>query len=245
MVRSTSQQGWQRGERDHLTLREVLHVLWGWRVLVVAAILIFVLASLVFSVVQDTVYKAEASVTIEPQGELSSGQDAEAFVSDVFNNVDTPQLRREAMQQAGWEKGEEAFESQRTVQTFARQDGEESGLLIRFGSSTAEEAARASNTYARLFVERVTELNDRLAGGSVTATAGVRSRAVPPEQPSRPRPLLYAAVAAGAGLLAGGTVALAIESRTQSWRGARDAELTLRAPVLGVIPEYSSEEGEV
>ena len=245
MVRSTSQRSWQREERDHLTLREVLHVLWGRRVLVAITILIFVLASLVFSVAQTTVYRAETIVNIEPQGELSSGQDTEAFVNEVFNEVDTPELRQESIERAGWQGGEDNFESQRTIQTFARQDGEESGLLIQFESSTAEDAARASNAYAKLFVERVTELNDRLAGGSVAATADVQSRAALPEQPSSPRPLLYATIAAVAGLLGSGAVALAIESRTQRWRGARDAELTLRAPVLGVIPEYSPEEGEV
>ena len=31
-----------------------------------------------------------------------------------------------------------------------------------------------------------------------------------------------------------------LEGRARSWRDARDAELTLRAPVLGVIPDYSS-----
>ena len=212
--------------------------------LVVATVLIFVLVSLVFSVIQDTVYRAEAIVSVEPQGELSSGQDAEAVVNEVFNTVDTPELRQEAMRQAGWNEGVDVFERQRTVQAFARQDGAESGLLIQFGSPTAEQAARSSNVYAELFVERVTELNDRLAGGSLAATAGLQTRAALPDQPSSPRPLLYATVAAGAGLLVGGAVALAIESRTQSWRGARDAELTLRAPVLGVIPEYLPEEEE-
>jgi hypothetical protein len=42
----------------------------------------------------------------------------------------------------------------------------------------------------------------------------------------------------------GGAAALLIEDRTRSWRDARDAELTLRAPVLGVIPDYSSVERE-
>lgn len=244
MVRSTSQQNWQRGERDHLTIREVLHVLWGRRMLVVGVILVFMLASLVFSMARDTVYVAEAIVTIEPEGELSSGQDAEVFVNEVFRDVDNQELRLETMKQVGWQGGEDTFERQRVVQSFARQDGRESGLMLRFSSSTASEAARAANTYTKLFVERVAELNERLAGGSVAATASVESRAAIPEQPSSPRPLLYAMLAAGVGLLVGGAAALTIESRTQSWRGARDAELTLRAPVLGAIPEYSSEERE-
>ncbi len=244
MVKSTSQQNWQREERDHLTVREVLHVLWGRWMLVVGVILVFVIASLAFSIVRDTVYVAEAIVTIEPEGELSSGQDTEAFVDGVFNAVDTPELRLETVDQVGWQGGEEVFERQRTVQAFARQDGRESGLLVQFSSPTAEGAAKAANTYTELFVERAAQLSDRLAGGSVAATTSLESRAAVPEQPSSPRPLLYAMIAAGAGLLLGGVAALTIESRTQNWRGVRDAELTLRAPVLGAIPEYSFEEEE-
>lgn len=205
-------------------------------------VLALVLASLIFSMVRDRVYVAESLVKINPQGELSSGQDTETFINDVFREVDTSQLRQQTIQQSGWSGGEERFERQRTVQAVAEQDGEDPGLLVRFSSSGAEEATRAANTYAGLFAERLTELNDRLAGGSLAATASVQSRAAVPEQPARPRPLLYALAAAGAGLIIGGVVALALESRTQSWRGARDAELTLRAPVLGTIPEYTSEE---
>lgn len=218
-------------------------MLWERRWLVIGAVLVAVSASLIFSMAQETVYKAEALVNINPQGGVSSGQDAETFVNQVFQEVDTQELRSAAIQQSGWRGGEDRFERQRTVQAFAQQDGEESGLLVQFSSSDSEEAASAANTYANLFVERVTQLNERLAGGSIAATASVQSRAATPERPSSPRPLLYALVAVGAGFLAGGILALTLESRTQSWRGARDAELTLRAPVLGTIPEHSSEEG--
>lgn len=209
------------------------------------AMLVFVLASLVFSMFRETVYKAEAVVGVVPQVESSSGQDAETLVDEVFRAVDTQDFRAEVMRQAGWQEGGAEFEQRREVQTFARQDDEEAGLLIQFSAPDAEEAARAANTYATLFVERVRQLNDRLAGGSVAATAEVESTAALPEQPSSPRPLIYALVAAAAGLLAGGAVALTLESRTQSWRGARDAELTLRAPVLGVIPDYSPPEEDL
>lgn len=245
MVRSTSQRNWQREERDYFTLREMLHVLWGQRVLVLGAVLAFVLASLAYSMFQETSYKAEAVAVVVPQVDSSSGQDAEAFVDGVRGAVDTQEFRAEVMQQAGWQEGESEFDQRLEIQTFVQQDSEESGLKIRFFAPDAEEAARVANTYATLFVEHVGQLNDRLAGGSLSATVEVQSRAMTPEQPASPRPLLYALVATVVGLLAGGAVALALESRTQSWRGARDAELTLRAPVLGVIPDYSPEEGDV
>lgn len=212
--------------------------------MVLATVFTLVLVSLVFSLFQDRVYEAEATVSVEPEGELSSGQDVETFVNEVFRAADTRELRLEAMREAGWRAGERSFERQRSVQAFARQDGEEAGLLIQFAASDADEAARAANASAALLVERVAQLNDRLAGGSLAATASMQEKAAPPQQPSSPRPLVYALIAAGAGLLAGGASALMLEGRTQSWRGARDAELTLMAPVIGVIPEYSGEEEE-
>lgn len=219
-------------------------MLWGRRVLVLGAVLVFVLPSLAFSIFQERVYKAEAIVRVMPQTELSSGQDAEPFVDSVFRVVNTEEFHSEVMRQARWGEDAARFEQRQEVQTFARQDGEDAGLLIQFSAPDAEVAARAANTYAALFVERVEQLNDRLVGGSVAATASVQSRAAPPEQPSRPRPLLYTLVAAAVGLLAGGALALSLESRTQSWRGVRDAELTLQAPVLGLIPDYSPQEEE-
>jgi capsular polysaccharide biosynthesis protein len=59
-----------------------------------------------------------------------------------------------------------------------------------------------------------------------------------------PRPLIYAAMAAGAGLLLGGAVALILEGRARGWRDVRDAELTLKVAVLGSIPDYSPERTE-
>jgi capsular polysaccharide biosynthesis protein len=140
------------------------------------------------------------------------------------------------MRRAGWETASREFKDRLDFETMTQ--GDETGMLVRFTASDPEQAARAANAYAELFVERVEQLNeDRLAGGTLAADAVVERRAVPP---SSLRLLLYAAAAVAAGVLAGGAGALLLEGRARSWRGARDAELTLRAPVLGVIPDYSS-----
>jgi capsular polysaccharide biosynthesis protein len=115
---------------------------------------------------------------------------------------------------------------------------------VRFSGLTPEQAARAANAYAGVFVQRADKLNDgRLAGGTLVADASLEGRVTPAEG-SGPRPLIYAALAAGAGLLLGGAAALLLEGRASGWRGVRDAELNLRAPVLGTIPDYSSAEVE-
>ena len=100
-----------------------------------------------------------------------------------------------------------------------------------------------ANEYARAFAERAQELNEhRLAGGTLGAEVRVARDAVPP-RPWAGRPLLYGILACFVGLLLGGVMALALEGRTRRWRGAKDGELTLRAPVLGVIPDHRPEKG--
>jgi capsular polysaccharide biosynthesis protein len=112
-------------------------------------------------------------------------------------------------------------------------------VRVRFSASTPEEAARAANAYAEVFVERVRELEGRPVGGSVAVDAGIERVAEPPERRSD-REVFLAAVAAGVGgLLVGGIAALFLESRARRWSGSIDAERTLRAPVLAVIPDYS------
>ena len=226
--------GWQREQRDDLSLSEVLYVLWERRRLVAGAVLILVLAAALFSVLHEPVYTAEATVVVQPHGE------SDAFMEEILGDVATDELMREVRREAGWRGGPEEFQDRLHVM----QDGRY-GLRVRFSSSEPEEAARAANAYATLFVQRVERLNDeRLAGGTLAADASVERRAAPPGNWPKLRPLLFAVAAIGTGVVLGGAAALLIEGRTRSWRDARDAELTLRAPVLGVIPDYSSVERE-
>jgi capsular polysaccharide biosynthesis protein len=236
-VRSISRRGWQRERRDDLPLSEILHILWGRRLLVVGIVLLLVLLALLFGLSREPVYTAEAVVSIEPRERLVNDQEKEAFVEEVRGTVvATDGFIQEVMRRARWETASREFKDRLDFETMAQ--GDETGMLVRFSASDPGQAARAANAYAELFVERVERLNeDRLAGGTLAADAVVEHRAVPP---SSLRLLLYAAAAVAAGVLAGGAGELLLEGRARSWRGARDAELTLRAPVLGVIPDYSS-----
>jgi capsular polysaccharide biosynthesis protein len=241
-VRSTSRRDWQRERRDD-SLSEVLHILWERRLLVAGSILILVILALLVGSFREPVYTAEAMVDIEPREELSNDGERQAFLQEVLVAVATEDLMREVMRRAGWETGLAEFRDRLRAVPFPTQDGK-IGLRVQFSGSEPEQAARAANAYAELFVDRVEQLNDeRLAGGALAADASVEGRAVPGG--TNLRLLIYAVVAAGVGLLVGGGGALLLEGRARSWRDARDAEVTLRAPVLGVIPDYSSvgEEG--
>jgi capsular polysaccharide biosynthesis protein len=208
------------------------------RLLVVGVVLVLAGVALLFGLFREPVYTAEARVSVKPQEPLDGEEARLAFLESVRGAVVTQDMLSEVRRRAGWEAGKKEFSERLDPRTAATRGGS-IGLQIRFSGTESGQAARAANAYAELFVERVDDLGDRpLTDGIPVAGASIEQKAVPGGY--SPRPLIYAALAAGAGLLLGGAAALLLEGRASGWRGVRDAELTLRAPVLGTIPDYSS-----
>ncbi len=210
--------------------------------MVTGVVLVLAGAALLLGLFREPVFTAEAAVGVTPEEKLSDEEARETFMREVQAAVAMQKAMPEVARRAGWERGPEAFAG-RLDPRFVSPNGE-SGLRVRFSGPTPEQAARGANAYAEVFAERAGKLGDgQLAGGTLVADATVQGRATPTEG-SGPRPVIYAALAAGAGLLLGGAAALLLEGRASGWRGVRDAELNLRAPVLGTIPDYSSPEVE-
>lgn len=226
--------------REDLSLYEILYVLWSRRTLVAGAVLVLLAAAMLFSFSREPMYTAQSTVSIVPrQQDLSQGE-REAFLDEVISVVVADdELLGEVVDELEWQGGVPDFRMRLEPESFASQ--ERSGVYVRFSGTTPEEAAEAANVYSALFVERVERLNERrIAGGTLAAEASIGAEAEAPAFRSSPRPLLYGLAAVGAGILIGGAAALLLEGRASSWRDARDAEMTLKAPVVGVIPDYSA-----
>jgi capsular polysaccharide biosynthesis protein len=235
----TSSRGWRREAREDTSLSEILYVLGSRRLLVVGAVLILAGIALLFGLFREPVFVAEARVSVVPQGKLEGEEARLAFLDEVRGSVVTQKMLAGVRREAGWNAGPKEFSERLDPETFAGRNGT-SGLLVRFSGDEPAQAAKAANAYAEAFVAGVERLGDgSLADGVPVARASLEQRAVPGGY--SPRPLIYAAVAAGAGLLLGGAVALILEGRASGWRGVRDAELTLKVRVLGTIPDYSGE----
>lgn len=241
---STSRRSWQEGSRDAASLPEVLHALRGRLLLVVGAVLVLGGIALLLGLFREPAYTAEAEVTFAPQEPLEDENARKALAQEVVAGVTAPRAFSGTVRSgAGWEGTSEEFRNRLDAGAFLAQDGG-MGLRVAFTGRDQDEAARVANTYARLFASGVENLGEgQISGGTPVGDARVARRAERPSE-SGPRPLLYAAVAAGAGLLIGGFFALFLEGRAGGWRGVRDAEVTLRAPVLGAIPDYSTAEDE-
>lgn len=239
---STSGRGWRGKAREDPSLSEILYVLQRRRLLIVGVVLVLAGIALLFGLFREPVYTAEAKVSVRPQEKLRGEEARLAFLEEVRGAIVTQEMLSEVRRRAGWEAGPKAFSERLDPRTVVGTDGRP-GLEIRFLGDEPGEAALAANAYAELFVEGVEDLGDRpLADGVPVAGAVVEQKALPGDY--SPRPLIYAAIAAGAGLLIGGAAALILEGRASGWRGVRDAELTLRVPVLGTIPDYSSKKTE-
>ena len=241
---STERRTWQDGRRDATSLAEVLHVLRGRRLLVVGAVLVLAGVALLLGLFRGPAYTAEAAVGFAPQQALDDENARRAFAEEVFSAVTSPEGFFQAVKaEAGWRGTPEEFRDRLDPGVVVSGDG---GMEMRVAFSGREpgEAARVANAYAETFESHALRLDDgQLSGGTGLAGARVIRGAVPSEG-SGPPALLYAAVAAGVGLLLGGAAALTLEGRTGGWRDVRDAEMTLRAPVLGAIPDYSPAENE-
>jgi uncharacterized protein involved in exopolysaccharide biosynthesis len=232
-----SWQGWQREQRDDLAFSEVRHILFERRSLVVGCTLFFFVTALLYGLLRQPVYTAEATLSVLSE---EGGGAAESF-DEVLSGLQESEAARgvseEAAERAGWEASD--FNERLEWEQVSDEEVE-----VRFSDSRPEEATRAANAYVDVFVEHVEELEGRLAGGTVAVEAGVGRYAETPERRSGPNVFLAAIGSGVCGLLVGGIGALFLEGRARRWSGSRDAELTLRAPVLGVIPDCSDELSE-
>jgi capsular polysaccharide biosynthesis protein len=243
-VTSTERGDWQEGRRDSTSLAEVLHVLRGRRLLVVGASLVLAGVALLFGIFREPAYTAEAVVGFAPQQAPDDENARQAFAQEVFSAVTSPASFSEGVRaEAGWRGGPEDFRDRLDPEVAVSGEG---GMEMRvaFSGREPEGAARVANAYAEAFALEAGRLGEgQLTGGTGIADARVMRRAVP-SGGSGPPAVLYAALAAGVGLLLGGGAALSLEGRAGGWRDVRDAEVTLKAPVLGAIPDYSPAENE-
>jgi len=228
-------QGWQQEQRDDLTLSEAGHLLWERRALVAGCTLFFLVLALLYGVSREPVYTAEATLSVRSEEGIAPAGSFDEVLSGLRDSAALQETREGAAEKAGWEAGQADFNERLEVPEEVKNEE----LKVGFSAPTPEEAARGANAYAEVFVERVAELEGRLAGGAVAVNASVEKAAEPPERRSDRRRFFAPVVAGISGLLIGGVWALFLESRARRWSGSRDVELTLRAPVLGVIPDFS------
>lgn len=216
----------------------------GRRLLVIGAVLVLAGVALSFGLFREPAYTAEAVVGFAPRQAPDDENARQAFAQEVFSAVTSPEEFSGGVKEKATWRGKPAEFRDRLDPEVSTLEAGGMEMRVAFSGREPEEAALVANAYAEKFALGAVRLDDgQLSGGTGVAEARVMLRAVPSGD-SGPPALLYAALAAGVGLLIGGGAALSLEGKAGGWRGVRDAEMTLRVPVLGAIPDYSPAEHE-
>lgn len=246
-------EGWRWEQRNDVTLSEFLNALWGRRFLVGGIAIATMVSVTLLTFLWGPAYVARAVLSVQatddglgpeepisgevdPTLQTGSGQSSETLIQTISEVVPQEKVALETMRRVSYASDLDGFNAGLEVE-----DERPGQILVSFSAEEAKEALLIANEYAKVLMERTDELNGRgLVGGALAAEVDV-VREAELLRGSTTTSLLYGAVAGFVGLVLGSVVAFVLESRTRRWRGARDAELTLRAPVLGVIPDYAVE----
>ncbi|MGI8651003.1 MAG: Wzz/FepE/Etk N-terminal domain-containing protein [Rubrobacter sp.] len=226
-----------RGEA--LTSKEFLYILWGRRWMVLVATVLLVAGAAVYTFSQDPAYTAEARILISSESGSPAQAELETFLKNASGVIASDdELLSEAVLRSGWQQGLPAFREGLNPEYYT-QSNNVPGVRVRFTAQNPEIAARAANAYAELLAERISTLEAQGLAGGVEAGAAVENRAEATSVSAERRPVVHLVLAGLFGLLVSAGAAILLDARTRSWRSARDAEITLYAPVLGTIPDYS------
>lgn len=107
-------------------------------------------------------------------------------------------------------------------------------MTISAEARRPEQAAQLADAAAGVFVEMVADLERGKAGA---IEPRIIDRAQTPSTPISPRPTRDLAIGAALGLLAGGGLALLLESLDRSVRTPAEAAQLARAPILAMVPK--------
>jgi capsular exopolysaccharide synthesis family protein len=100
-----------------------------------------------------------------------------------------------------------------------------------------EREAAASRHLYESMLQRFKETTDQQK--IIEADAKIISQAAPPENPSTPGPMLFGAVGFTASLMLGTMLALLLERLDSGLRSAKQVEVFLKLPALGLVPRVA------
>src|SRR3954454_7906709 len=107
--RQSRLQGWQREQRDDLTLSEAGHILWERRALVAGCTLFFLALALLYSLSQEPVYTAQATLSVRSQEGIAPAGSFDEVLSGLRDSAEMQSIRERAAEKAGWEAGQGDF----------------------------------------------------------------------------------------------------------------------------------------
>lgn len=214
-------------------------VVWRRKLIVLATVLAFAGAAAAVSKSLKDVYSASSTLLVTQPTERSfdAVQAAQVVARTYSNLLESPNVAQVVARRLGGDETADSVRSAVSIEPVA----ETQLVRITAEGSRAGHARALANTYATVFIER----SRTALAGTTNATVSLADPAALPDQPVRPKPLLYTLIAAVLGLAAGLGMAFLRERLDTSLRSLEDVESSFDLPVLSRIPRRGKSETSI
>ena len=228
-----------QGEFD-FPIRDLVRVVWQRLWVVLLAVVVCVGVAVGVSFGQDPVYQASIKILVgQEQGlvqdpaQIPNLQELTVTMSEA---VATRSVAQGVVERLNLEESPEDLVDDMSVEVIP----DTQFIEVSYTDTDPERAQRIVNAIGQEFSRRISEVSPQVS--AITAT--VWERAVVPEVPVRPNPVLYSLIAAVLGSMVGVGLALLLEQLNDRWRSPEEAEQISGIPVLGVMPEFKAPKQE-
>jgi capsular polysaccharide biosynthesis protein len=209
-----------------------------WIIALVAVV--FVGVAMGFSILQTPVYEAKIKILVGLKRDdggvpLNLGSDItglQQLTLTMAEAVDTRPVAEAVTDELNLQESPEALLEDLSAQQMPNTQF----IEVSYKDTNPRRAQLVVNRIGQEFSEQVSDVSP--SGNGVNAT--VWERAITPQAPVSPKPLLNSLVALVVGGMLGLGLAFLLEHLDDRWRSPQEAEQIFGVPALGVIPSFKT-----
>jgi capsular polysaccharide biosynthesis protein len=225
-------------EEHSISLREPLHIIRRRMWIIALVAVVFVGVAMGFSILQTPVYEAKIKILVGLKRDdggvpLNLGSDItglQQLTLTMAEAVDTRPVAEAVTDELNLQESPEALLEDLSAQQMPNTQF----IEVSYKDTNPRRAQLVVNRIGQEFSEQVSDVSP--SGNGVNAT--VWERAITPQAPVSPKPLLNSLVALVVGGMLGLGLAFLLEHLDDRWRSPQEAEQIFGVPALGVIPSF-------
>jgi capsular polysaccharide biosynthesis protein len=226
-------------ESELTFLRDLPRAVWERLWVIILVTLIFVGATVGFSLWQTPVYGASVKILVgqEAQGDESSNlsssvEGLEQLTQTMVEAINSRPVAEEVIRQLDLQMTPSTLLNNLTIE----QIGSTQFIRLYYQDQEAQRAQSVVNTLADVSSERIARAS--ASGNDITAT--VWEYAIVPDSPVSPNPVRNGLVALGLGLMLGVGLALLLEYLDDSCRSPEEVARVSGIPTFGAVPRFET-----
>lgn len=220
-----------------MTFVETLKVFNRYKWLIIITLVLAAAFGYLWSSRQDKVYEASITVLVGQNQGLAENLNFTTALQEVANSMSKMITTRTVAEKVIDDYSLDMSPDELLGGLAAQPIQQTQLIVVSFKSNDPQEAADVANGVGNAFAELISRTESSRSG----LTAQVWQDASVPGGNISPQPVRTGVLAAFLGLIGSMAVALMLDRMDTRWRSPQDVEEEMALPLLGVIPQMSSE----